>query len=102
MNRSRSIAAGLPVNTPAGDRGEVLGRPAVTLANGNELAVERGTARNVGEGRQQRAQAGGEIGAVARAPAHLSPAPTWIRSRNPSHLAEGPTVHRRASGGHTR
>jgi hypothetical protein len=56
-----------------GDRGEILDRLAVALADRNQLAVKRGAGRDVGEVCEQRSETSGEIGAVARPPAYLSP-----------------------------
>jgi hypothetical protein len=56
----------------ASDRGEILSRLAVALADGDQLAVKRGSRRNVCEGCEQRPEPGGEIRATARPRTHLA------------------------------
>lgn len=66
---------------PARGSGEVLRRLTDTLGEGDGLAVKCGSGRNVGEGCKQRSKTGGEVGAVTRPPAHLSPIPDVDQNR---------------------
>src|SRR5947209_4194562 len=54
------------------DRGEILCRLPVALADGDQLAVKRGFGRNVVEGSDYRSEPVGQIRAVARPPTHLA------------------------------